>query len=88
VLAATTLWTLFGRGSRPSYAVYTGITLLSFLTLSWPISVPRYLMGVFPIFIAAGVLGRKPWLAGPLFVASVLLFGLCTALFVTGHWAF
>ena len=88
VLAATTLWTLIGRGSRPSYAVYTGITLLSFLTLSWPISVPRYLMGVFPIFIAAGVLGRKPWLGPPLFVASTLLFALCTALFVTGHWAF
>ena len=88
VLAATTVWTLVGRGSRPSYAVYTAITLLSFLTLSWPISVPRYLMGVFPIFIAAGVLGRKPWLGQPVFVASTLLFALCTALFVTGHWAF
>ena len=88
LLAATSVWTLVGRGSRPSYAVYTGITLLSFLTLSWPISVPRYLMGVFPIFIAAGVLGRRPWLGGPLFVASTLLFALCTTLFVTGHWAF
>jgi hypothetical protein len=34
------------------------------------------------------VLGRKPWLGPPLFVASVLLFALSTALFVTGHWAF
>jgi hypothetical protein len=88
LLAATTLWTLFGRGSRPSYAVYTGLTLISFLTLSWPISVPRYLMGVFTIFIGAGVLARRPWLGPPLFVASILLLGLCTALFVTGHWAF
>jgi hypothetical protein len=88
LLAATTLWTLVGKGSRPSYAVYTGLTLVSFLTLSWPISVPRYLMGVFTIFIVAGAIGRKPWLGPPLFVASVLLLGLCTALFVTGHWAF
>jgi Gpi18-like mannosyltransferase len=88
VLAATTLWTMFGKRSRPSYAVYTGLTLLSFLTLSWPISVPRYLMGVFTIFIGMGVIGRKPWLGPPLFVASVLLFALSTALFVTGHWAF
>jgi Gpi18-like mannosyltransferase len=87
-LAATTIWTIVGKHSRPSYAVYTGLTLLSFLTLSWPISVPRYLMGVFTIFIAMGVLGRKPWLGPPLFVASVLLFALATALFVTNHWAF
>ena len=88
VLAATTVWTVVGKGSRPSYAVYTGLTLLSFMTLSWPISVPRYLMGVFTIFIVAGSLGRRPWLGPPLFVASVLLFGLCTALFVAGQWAF
>ena len=88
LLAATTIWTLVGKGSRPSYAVYTGLTLISFLTLSWPISVPRYLMGVFTIFIGAGVVARRPWLGPPLFVASILLFALCTALFVTGHWAF
>jgi len=88
ILAATTVWTIAARKSRPSYAVYTGLTLLSFLTLSWPISVPRYLMGVFPIFIAAGGIGRRPWLGPPLFVASVLLFGVCTALFVNGNWAF
>ena len=76
------------KRSRPSYAVYTGLTLISFLTLSWPISVPRYLMGVFTIFIGAGVVARRPWLGPPLFVASILLFALCTALFVTGHWAF
>ncbi len=88
VLAATTIWTIVGKRSRPSYAVYTGLTLLSFLTLSWPISVPRYLMGVFTIFIGMGVLGRKPWLGPPLFVASTLLMALATALFVTNHWAF
>ena len=88
VLAATTLWTVVGKRSRPSYAVYTGLTLLSFLTLSWPISVPRYLMGVFTIFMGMGVLGRKPWLGPPLFVGSVMLLALSTALFVTAHWAF
>jgi hypothetical protein len=88
VLAGTTLWTIFSKGSRPSYAVYTVLTLLSFLTLSWPISVPRYLMGVFTIFIVAGGIGRRPSIGPPVFAASVLLFGLSTALFVTGHWAF
>lgn len=88
VLALTTVWTIIGKGGRPSYAVYTGLAFLSFATLSWPISVPRYLMGAFPIFIAAGRLGRRPWLGPPLFVASTLLFGVCMILYVTGHWAF
>lgn len=88
VLGLTTVWTVLGKGSRPSYAVYTGLTFLSFATLSWPISVPRYLMGVFPIFMATGRLARRPWLGPPLLVASTLLFGICLTLFVIGHWAF
>lgn len=88
VLALTTIWTVVGKGGRPSYAVYTGLTFLSFATLSWPISLPRYLMGVFPIFIVTGRLARLPWLGPPLIVASTLLFGICLTLFVIGHWAF
>jgi Gpi18-like mannosyltransferase len=88
VLTVTAIWCFFSRASRLSYAVYTLLTLLSFLTLNWPISVPRYILGVFPIFILGGRLGRRPWLGPPLFAASVLLLGLFTILFVIGHWAF
>ncbi len=88
ILLLVAIWTIFGRGSRPSYAVYTILSLLSFATLSWPISVPRYLMGVFPIFLAAGRIGRIPWLGPPVLAASTLLFGVCLTLFVIGHWAF
>ena len=88
VLGLTLAWTILGKGGRASYAVYTGLTFLSFATLTWPISVPRYLMGVFPIFIATGRLARRPWLGPPLLVASTLLFGVCLTLFVIGHWAF
>lgn len=88
VLGATTVWTLVARGGRPSYAVYCGLAFLSFAALTWPISVPRYIMGAFPIFIAAAHAGRRPWLWSPMLVASVLLFGVCATLYVTGHWAF
>ena len=88
VLAVTAIWCFFSRASRLSYAVYTLLTLVSFLTLNWPISVPRYILGVFPVFILGGRLGRRPWLGSPLFAASVLLLGLFTTLFVIGHWAF
>lgn len=30
VLALTTLWTVIGKGGRPSYAVYTSLTFVSF----------------------------------------------------------
>jgi hypothetical protein len=88
VLAATTVWAAVAKGGRPSFAVYSALTLFSFVTLSWPISVPRYLMGVFPIFVAMAGLGRRSWLGTPLLVASVLLLGLGTTLFVSGQWAF
>ncbi|HEY6013360.1 MAG TPA: hypothetical protein VIU37_05120 [Candidatus Limnocylindrales bacterium] len=88
VLGLATVWTLIGKGGRPSYAVYTGLTFLSFATLTWPISLPRYLMGVFPIFIATGQIARRPWLGPPILVGSTLLFGICLTLFTIGHWAF
>lgn len=88
VLGLATIWSIVGRGGRPSYAVYCGIAFLSFASLTWPISVPRYIMGAFPIFIAAAYAGRRSWLGPPLFVASTLLLGVCLTLFVIGHWAF
>ena len=88
VLGLATVWTLVARGGRPSYAVYCGLAFLSFATLTWPISVPRYIMGAFPIFIAAAHVGRRPWLGPPLFIGSTLVLGVCLTLFVTGHWAF
>jgi hypothetical protein len=89
LLALVTLWTAIGRGRRASYFVYSALTLVSVATLSWPISVPRYLMGVFPMFLAAGRLGVRPWIGPPLFVASTLLLATFLTLFVSGqHWAF
>jgi Gpi18-like mannosyltransferase len=87
LLGAVTVWCLVNRASRPSYALYAAISLVSFATLSFPISVPRYLLGVFPIFIALGSWFRSSF--GPaVMLGSVLLLGLFTTLFVIGHWAF
>jgi len=87
-LALVVAWALVARGGRPSYAVFAGLSLLSFASLSWPISVPRYLMGVFPVFLAIGWTAGRPWLASIVVVASGLLFAVFATLFVIGHWAF
>ena len=87
VLGLTVVWTVASKHSRPSYAIYTVLNLAAFASLSWPISVPRYLLGVFPVFLATGVLLRRP--IGPAVgAASALLLGLFVTLFASGHWAF
>ena len=87
ILLATCAWAIVSRRSRPSYAVYATLSLVAFASLSWPISVPRYLLGVFPIFLAMGGTLRRP--VGPaIAVGSTLLLGLFTTLFAIGHWAF
>ena len=87
VLGLTVVWTVASKHSRASYAVYTVLNLVAFASLSWPISVPRYLLGVFPVFLAMGVLLRRP--IGPAVgAASALLLGLFVTLFASGHWAF
>jgi len=78
---------VLSRRSRGSYVAYTALSLLSFASLSWPISVPRYILGVFPLFLMLGGLARSR-LGTPLAVASVLLLGLFTAEFALGRWAF
>jgi hypothetical protein len=87
ILALASVWSVVSRRSRPSYAVYSIVSLLAFASLSWPISVPRYLLGVFPVFLAMGSTLRRP--IGPaVATGSVLLLGLFVTLFAMGHWAF
>ena len=88
VLLATAIWTLASPHSRPSYAAYAWLTLLTLVTLTWPISVPRYLLGVFPLFIALGRLAHRPVLGGLLLAVSAMLLVLLTLLFAQGAWAF
>ncbi len=87
LLALVTGWTILSKHARPSYAVYTAISLIAFASLNWPISVPRYVLGVFPMFIALGSSFRSP-LGQVALMASVLLLAVFTTLFVMGHWAF
>lgn len=87
VLAATTIWAVVSPRGRAGYAVYAGLSLLMFVSVSWPISVPRYILGVFPIFLMLGGLGRSR--AGiPVLVGSTILLGLLALQFALGRWAF
>ena len=87
LLGAALAWSVVSRRSRPSYAAYTLVTLVSLSTLTWPISVARYVLGVFPVFLMLGSLGRRPVLA--VIVGAISTVGLValTCVFATGGWA-
>jgi hypothetical protein len=72
---------------RPADAVYATIVTVMVTFLPFWLSIPRYLLGMYPLFLLAGRITRR-WLYLPLvgvsFVALVV-FGLA---FGRGYWAF
>jgi hypothetical protein len=88
LLGLVAAWSLVSRASRPSYATYVMVTAASLATLSWPISVPRYILGVFPIFIMIAVLTRRPAAWATYVAFSSMLLATFVSLFVVGRWAF
>lgn len=88
VLAAVAVWSLRARSSRPAYATYVLLALVVLASVTWPISAPRYVGAIFPVFIAIADLGhhRRLWLAW-VTLSGVLLIGI-TAVFVAGGWVF
>ena len=72
---------------RPADAVYATVVTVLVTFLPFWLSIPRYLLGMYPLFLLAGRITR-PWLYLPLvglsFVA-LLVFGLA---FGRGYWAF
>ena len=76
------------RWLRWTERTFAAATMLMVLSASWLISLPRYLLVVYPLFLTMGRAGRKPWVlaavAVPCFVIQVWLFSR----FARGMWAF
>jgi hypothetical protein len=73
---------------RPAENVYAWSGLLLVSCSSWLISLPRYLIGIYPVIVAAAWLARRRaiWLA--VVTASCLAQGWLFTRYVTGLWAF
>jgi hypothetical protein len=73
---------------RPSYQVYALLTWMFSVSMSFWISVPRYVLTMFPMFLVLALASNKK--AVTLGIAAVSLVGLLffTGLFATGAWAF
>jgi hypothetical protein len=88
LLAVTSAWALVSPRSRPSYAAYAIVTSIALATLTWPISVPRYVLGVVPVFLMLGGLGRWPAAAAAAAVVSGTCMIVLAVVWFTGGWAF
>ena len=74
---------------RPTYAIWMTLNWLLVNSTTYVVSVPRYCLTLFPIFIllARSAEGR-PIIGRVLTAASLLLLGLFAAKFAHGTWAF
>jgi Gpi18-like mannosyltransferase len=73
---------------RPSYAVYTLLIWMLAVATSFWISIPRYVLSMFPMFILFALLSRKKAVTIMLSMVSFAALAFFTWLFATGEWAF
>lgn len=73
---------------RPLYSVWMTVNWLLFTSVTFVLSVPRYTLTMFPIFILFAMLSaRRIWLAAISFW-SLLYLALFASSFASGRWAF
>ncbi len=73
---------------RPVYSIWMTVNWLLFTSVTFVLSVPRYTLTMFPIFILFAMLAaRRIWMAAISFW-SILYLALFAGLFVWGRWAF
>jgi hypothetical protein len=74
---------------RPSYAVWMTLNWLLITSTAFVVSVPRYLLTLFPMFILiAELTARRPRVAMFVSACSLLLLAAFVTRFVRGVWAF
>lgn len=73
---------------RASYAAYMVVNTLLVMSFTYPWSVPRYTLILFPMFLLMGRIGRRPFVFAVLTVWSLLFLAFFSSLFVRGFWAF
>ncbi len=74
---------------RKSYRVWMILNWLLFISTSYALSIPRYTITLFPIFILMALAARRHWWLNLIFIVwSTLFLSLFITQFVRGWWAF
>jgi len=83
IIFAAALLAIGARWLRPSYQVYAWVGLILLLSASFQISMPRYLLALFPLFLVMARLGRAPAIHQGLLAASAVLMGTLFVVYAT-----
>lgn len=75
------------RRMRPVYSVYIFLSWALAVSTSWWISVPRYIMAMFPMFMLFGLLTKNKAVNIAFAVVSAVLMCYFTIFFALGWWA-
>jgi len=73
---------------RLSYSLYALATWLIVTSTSFWLSIPRYTLTIFPIFIVLAILGRRKEINYTVIFLSLIFYALFLSLFVRFRWAF
>lgn len=84
LMIGVSLW----RRLRPVYIVYMFLSWALAVSTSWWISVPRYIMAMFPMFILLGLLTKRKAVNIAIAITSTALLCYFTVFFARGWWAF
>lgn len=81
-----TIWSW--KKLRPSYSVWMSLNWLLFTSTTFLLSVPRYTLVMFPLFILFSRSSERPLWNTVMTTWSLLFLALFSSLFAWGHWAF
>lgn len=73
---------------RISYGIYILLTWLIVACSTFWMSIPRYTLSMFPIFIVLSLVGKYEWANILIVFLSIIFYGMFLARFVIGWWAF
>ena len=73
---------------RISYSIYMCMSWLTIVTASFWLSLPRFTLSIFPLFISLSLIGKNQVINYLIIFFSLLLFSLLTTLFIQGRWAY
>jgi hypothetical protein len=73
---------------RPAWFTWMATNWLLFVSTSFVLSVPRYTLTLFPLFISMGLLTRRVEVLVAVSLASIAGLVYFAGRFATGNWAF
>ena len=74
------------RWLRPSYALYMTALLLVPLTTGTLLSMPRFVLVMFPMYLVLAIIGRRPAAHDTMLVGGMCLGGMFMALYAQWYW--